>query len=65
MQKAVLLRQKIFLSYIILVAVIVNMAAILVHERDRIREIETESAEIHHIRRGINNVHRHITELVT
>lgn len=33
------LRDKILFGYIILVAVIANMAAILVHERERIREI--------------------------
>lgn len=41
------------------------MAAILVHERERIREIEAESAEIRQVRRDINAVHRHITRLAT
>ena len=47
------------------VAVIASMAAILVHERQRIREIEAESAEIRQVRRDINAAHRHITRLAT
>ena len=47
------------------VAVIASMAAILVHERQRIREIEVESAEIRQVRRDINTAHRHITRLAT
>ena len=55
------------------VAVIASMAAILVHERERIREIEAESAEIREaesaeirqVRRDINAAHRHITRLAT
>lgn len=47
------------------VAVIASMAAILVHERQRIREIEAESAEIRQVRRDINTAHRHITRLST
>ena len=47
------------------VAVIASMAAILVHERERIREIEAESAEIRQVRRDINAAHRHITRLAT
>ena len=41
------------------------MTAILVHERERIREIEAESAEIRQVRRDINAAHRHITRLAT
>lgn len=47
------------------VAVIASMTAILVHERERIREIEAESAEIRQVRRDINAAHRHITRLAT
>ena len=46
-----------------MVSVIICIAAILVHERQRIREIESESAEIRQLRRDINTVHRHITRL--
>lgn len=41
------------------------MAAILVYERQRMREIEAETANISHIRRGINTAHRRITGLAT
>lgn len=59
------LQHKILFGYLILVAVIGSMIAILVHERQRMREIEAETAEIHRVRRDINTVHRHITELAT
>ena len=59
------LQYKILSGYITLVAVVASMAAILVHERERIREIEVESAEIRQVRRDINAVHRHITRLAT
>lgn len=39
------------------------MAAIVVYERERIRKIEAESVEIRQVRRDINAVHRHITNL--
>ena len=57
--------QKILWGYIFLVAVIASMAAILVHERERIREIEVESAEIRQFRRDINATHSHIIRLAT
>ena len=60
-----MLKIKIFFSYIILLAVIGSMAAILVYERQRMREIEAETANISHIRRGINTAHRRITGLAT
>lgn len=44
-------------------AVIASMAAIVVYERERIRKIEAESVEIRQVRRDINAVHRHITNL--
>ena len=58
-------RKKVFASHLILVMVIASMAAILVHERQRIREIEAESAEIRQLRRDINTAHRRITRLAT
>ena len=57
------LRMRILFGYIILMAVIGSMAAILMHERKRMREIESESVEIHRIRQGINMVHLYITGL--
>ena len=47
----------------ITVAVIGSMTAILVYERQRIREIEAESAEIRQLHRDIYTVHRRITRL--
>lgn len=46
-------------------AVIASMVAILIHERERIKEIETESAEIRQVRCDINAAHSHITRLAT
>lgn len=46
-------------------AVIASMAAILVYERERIREIEAESVEIRQVRCNINAAHSHITRLAT
>ena len=60
-----ILRNKIFIGYFILMAVITSMAAILVHERERIREIEAESTEIRQVRRDINTAHHRITQLAT
>ena len=48
------LQTKILAGYLVLVAVICSMAAILVHERGRMREIEAETGEIQEIRRDIN-----------
>ena len=41
------------------------MAAILIHERKQIKEIEAESAEIRQVRRDINVAHYRIMELAT
>lgn len=60
---AVTLRYKILFGYIILMIVIGSMAAILIHERRRMREIEAETANINLVRRGINTAHRRITGL--
>lgn len=57
------LQIKVLTSYIILVAVIISMTLILLHERERLRRIEAESKEIRSVRRDINTVHRHITKL--
>ena len=57
------LRSKIITGYLILVAVIGSMAAILIHERQRIRDIEVETFEIREIRQSINAIHHHITTL--
>lgn len=59
------LQDKILLGYLILVAVIGSMTAILLHERKRMQEIEAETAKISKIRKDINTIHRRITELAT
>lgn len=59
------LQTKILAGYLVLVAVICSMAAILVHERGRMREIEAETGEIQEIRRDITVAQRSITTLAT
>ena len=59
------LQTKILAGYLVLVAVICSMAAILVHERGRMREIEAETGEIQEIRLGIGTAQRSITTLAT
>ena len=63
--KNLTLQHKILVGYALLLAVIGSMAAILVYERQRMREIEAETANISHIRRSINTAHRRITGLAT
>ena len=58
------LQAQILLGYIILMAVIGSMAAILIHERRRMQKIEQESIEIRNIRRNIETAHFYITGLV-
>ena len=57
------LRIRILFGYIILMAVIGSMAAILIYERQRMQEIELESIEIRNIRRNIETTHFYITGL--
>ena len=59
------LQHKILFGYVILMAVIGSMVAILVHERGRMREIEAETGEIQEIRLGIGAAKRSITTLAT
>lgn len=58
-----LLQYKILFGYILLMIIIGCMAAVLLHERHRIREIEEDANAIRLVRREINNIHRHITDL--
>ena len=60
-----LLQHKVFVGYFLLVAVIGSMAAIILHEHNRVQEIEDESIAIYRIQRGINTAHRYITVLST
>ena len=61
--------KKLYMKVLALMAVtvvsIVSMAAILVHERGRMREIEAETGEIQEIRRDITVAQRSITTLAT
>ena len=60
-----LLQHKILFGYIILIAVIGSMAAIMFHERNRVDKIEGEMIEIREANQTINAAHRHITVLAT
>lgn len=46
-------------------AVIGSMVAILLHERNRAREIEANTSEINSIRQNVTTIHRQITSLAT
>lgn len=59
------LQYKILLGYMILVAVIGSMVAIILYERARMRGIETETLEIWELRQSINTVHRHLAVLAS
>lgn len=60
-----LLQHQILLGYIILIAVIGSMAAILFYERNRVQNIESEITEIREANRTIISAHRFITVLAT
>lgn len=60
-----LLQHKILFGYIILIAVIGSMAAIMLHERGRVHKIEEEITEIREANQTINAAHRYITVLAT
>ena len=60
-----LLQHRILLGYIILIAVIGSMAAIMFHERNRVDKIEEDMIEIREANQTINVAHRHITVLAT
>ena len=57
------LQHKVGLGYFLLLTIIGTMVGITVHERERIREIEAESAEIRQVRCDINTAHSQITRL--
>lgn len=60
-----LLQHRILLGYIILIAVIGSMDAIMFHERNRVDKIEEDMIEIREANQTINAAHRHITVLAT
>lgn len=57
------LLRKVLFGYILLVAVIGSMAATLLHERNRVFEIETEMRHLDLVQRDVNTAHRYITLL--
>lgn len=59
------LQYKILLGYMILVAVIGSMVAIILYEREQMRGIEAETLEIWELRQSINTVHRHLAVLAS
>lgn len=60
-----LLQHRILLGYIILIAVIGTMVAILVYERAQLGALEKRTVEIQQIQRDINAAHHRITTLAT
>lgn len=60
-----LLQHKIVAGYLLLMAVIGCMVAIVLHERKRVAEIEQESTGIFQTQNNINTAHRYITVLAT
>lgn len=63
MGKKIALQHKILFGYVVLVAVIASMAATLLHERNRVFEIESEMKRIHRVHHDVNTAHRYITLL--
>lgn len=59
------LQFKILLGYLILLAVIISMTAILFCEQERVKEINTEMSKVRRVRGNINTVHLLIFELFT
>ena len=57
------LRYKVLVGYFILIVLIGFMASILVRERHRISEIDSQNSEVQQAIRDIHNVHRYITRL--
>lgn len=65
MRKKIPLLQKILTGYLVLVAVIGSMVAIILYEREQMRGIEAETLEIWELRQSINTVHRHLAVLAS
>lgn len=61
----ILLQHKIFVGYILLMAIIGSMVAIVLHERNRVQKIEDKSIAIFQTQHDINTAHRYVTALVT
>ncbi len=63
--KVIPLRYKILLGCLIMMAVIICMVTVLLHERRRVIEIESDTHAIHQVQHDVNSIHRHITLLAT
>lgn len=59
------IQHKIILGYIVLIMVIIGMIIIMMRERNRVLEIETEARAIRQVQHNGNIVHHHITILAT
>jgi len=57
------IRTKVIFAYIVLLAVFASMAAILLHESNETRRIETEATEIRKVHGEVSTVHHCVTEL--
>lgn len=61
MSENIPLQAKILFGYMMLMAVIISMAAILFRERARLRELENGIVEIRQVRGELSEIHRNIT----
>ena len=57
------LEHKIIIGYVILLAVIGSIMAILVYEHKRIKNVEIKSREIRQIQQVVYKIHRNLMEL--
>lgn len=60
-----LLQHKIVAGYLLLMVIIGCMVAIVLHERNRVQDIEDESLVLYQTQRNINAAHRYIIILAT
>lgn len=60
---SLLLQHKILVGYLLLMAIIGSMVVIVLHERNRVFEIEAEMKHIHRVQHDVNTAHRYITLL--
>lgn len=57
------IHHKILVGYFLLMAIIGSMVAIILHERNRVFEIEAEMRHLNLVQRNVNAAHRYITLL--
>lgn len=60
-----LLQHKILVGYFLLMAIIGSMVAIVLHERNRVHNIENELLVLYQTQSNINTAHRYVTILAT